>query len=147
MKYSNSIQINVPRDRMIELLDDAENMKHWQPGLINYSFIQGEPGQTGSQMELEYLMGKRQLKMVETITKRDLPNEFSATYETNNTWNLVENHFIDNGDGTTQWVSDCEFRFSGFMRVMSWFMPTSMFSKQSYQYLESFKNFAESQEQ
>lgn len=39
MKYTNEIQIDVPRDRMIELLDDAENMKHWQKGLVNYEFI------------------------------------------------------------------------------------------------------------
>jgi hypothetical protein len=143
MKYTNEIQINLGRERMIQLLDSAENMKHWQKGLINYKFLSGEPGQVGSKMELEYLMGKRKLIMVETITKRDFPNEFSGTYETNGVWNLVENHFYENPDGTTKWVSVCDFRFSGFMKIMSWFMPTSMFKKQSCQYLEDFKKFAE----
>ena len=46
----------VPRDRMIELLDDADNMKHWQKGLVNYAFLKGEPGQLGSTMQLEYKM-------------------------------------------------------------------------------------------
>ena len=145
MKYTNEIQIDLPRDRVIELLDNAENMKHWQKDLINYKFIKGEPGRVGSQMELEYLMGKKNIKMIETITKIDFPNEFSGTYECKGVWNLVENYFTQNPDGSTKWVSDSVCRFSGFMRIMSWFMPTSMMKKQSCKYLEDFKTFAESQ--
>ncbi len=95
-------------------------------------------------MKLEYKMGKRELTMVETITVRDFPERFAGTYETKGVWNLVDNHFKDNGDGTTTWIGNCEFKFSGFMKVMSWFMPKSMFSKQSMTYLKDFKTFAES---
>ena len=145
MKYTNEIQINLPRDHVVELMDNAENMKHWQKGLIKYKFLDENQGKEGSQMELEYQMGKRNIKMIETITKANFPNEFSATYETKGVWNLVENYFTENPDGTTKWVSDSDFRFSGFMKIMSWFMPTSMFKKQSCQYLDDFKEFAESQ--
>jgi len=147
MKYTNEIVIEVPRDEMIRILDNADNMKHWQRGLQSYSFLEGEPGHVGAKMKLEYQMGKRQMELVETITKRDWPREFCATYETKGVWNLVENHFHEESSTSTRWVADCEFKFSGMMRIMSWFMPTSMFQKQSCQYLEDFKAFAEKQYQ
>ena len=31
--YSAEIVINLPRSRVIELFDDADNMFKWQPGL------------------------------------------------------------------------------------------------------------------
>ena len=144
MKYQNTITVDVPLNRFVELMDNPDNMKHWQRGLVSYEQISGEPGAVGSQMRLNYQMGKRSLTMVETITVNDLPHEFSATYETKGVWNLVENQFTETADGQTHWVSDCEFKFLGLMKVMSWFMPKSMFKKQTCQYMEDFKAFAES---
>lgn len=143
MKYQNKITVNVPLKRCIELLDNAENMKHWQKGLQSYEFLAGEPGAVGSTMRMNFLQGKREVELVETIIKNDFPHEFSATYECKGVWNLVENHFTENSEGHTEWVSDSEFKFSGMMKVMSWFMPTSMFKKQSCTFMEDFKTFAE----
>jgi len=36
MKYTSKIIINLPREEVIKKLDNAENMKHWQRGLIAY---------------------------------------------------------------------------------------------------------------
>ena len=61
MKYTTEIEINLPRDEMLALLDEPQNMKHWQRGLQSYRQLSGEPGKEGAQMELEYQMGKRHL--------------------------------------------------------------------------------------
>ncbi len=143
MKYQNTITVDVPLNRFVELLDNPDNMKHWQRGLVSYEQISGEPGAVGSQMRLNYQMGKRSFEMIETVTVNNLPHEFSGTYETKGVWNLVENHFTETTDGKTQWESACEFRFFGLMKIMAWFMPKSMFEKQSCQFLEDFKAFAE----
>ena len=143
MKYSDEITINLPLEKTIKLLDNADNLKYWIEGFVSYKFLEGEPGAVGSTMAQEYQMGKRNIKMVETITKAEFPDAFSAIYETKGVWNAVDNYFIDNKDGTTLWKTDCEFKFSGFMRFMSFFMPTSMFKKQTSKHLESFKKFAE----
>ena len=39
--------------------------------------------------------------------------------------------------------SEAEFKFTGFMKIMSFFMNSGMFKKQSYRYMEGFKAFAE----
>ena len=47
MKYSVEIEINLAMARVIELFDDLENLKKWQPGLESYELISGESENQG----------------------------------------------------------------------------------------------------
>src|SRR5688572_21715882 len=124
MKYSNEIEINLPRQKVIELFDSFDNMKHWQQGFISHEHISGTPGQVGAKAKLKYKNGKREIALIETITKRNLPDEFAGTYEMNGVWNLVDNKFIEVSSSETKWISYCEFRLSGFMmRLIAFLMP------------------------
>jgi carbon monoxide dehydrogenase subunit G len=144
MKYSNEIEINLPLNRVIALFDNPDNMKHWQPGLQGFEHISGTPGQPGAKSRLKYKMGSREIEMIETITKRDLPKEFSGTYDAKGVHNIIENRFYPVGENKTKWVADNEFQFSGFMKLMGWLMPGA-FKKQSQKFLEDFKAYAEKQ--
>lgn len=142
MKYSQQIEINLPREKVVELLDNPENMKHWQPGLVSFELIGGDAGQPGAKMLLNYKMGKREVEMIETITVNNLPDELSGTYEAKGVWNLVKNTFEETPQGTTIWESENEFKMKGFMKLMAVLMPGA-FKKQSFKYLKLFKEFAE----
>ncbi|MBN2174201.1 MAG: SRPBCC family protein [Bacteroidales bacterium] len=142
MKYTNEIVLALPLNKVIELFDNPENMREWQPGLISFEHLSGSPGEEGAKSKLKYKMGKREVEMVETIVKRDLPGEFTGTYEAKGVFNLVKNSFIRMGPQETKWISENEFRFSGFMIFFAWFMPGA-FRKQSRKLMEQFKNFAE----
>jgi len=144
MKYRLNIEIDLPRERVIELFDSTENLFQWMEGLVSFDPISGEPGQEGAKSKLVFQMGKRKIEMVETITKRKLPEEFTGTYEAPGVWNSVENHFEELGPQKTLWTTNNEFRCKGFMKVMAFLMP-GMFKKQSYKYLEMFKRFAEAE--
>ena len=143
MKYTTKVIINKPRKEVIEKLDSLENMKHWQRGLVNATPLNGIPGEEGATMKLEYKMGKREMEMIETITKRNLPEEFHATYDAKGVHNILNNYFEEIDDNTTQWVSESEFQFQGFgMKLFGFLMPGA-FKKQSQKYLNDFKNFVE----
>jgi len=142
MKYSNEVIINLPLNRVIELFDSEENLFKWQPELISFEHIFGEKGEVGAKSKLKYKMGKREVEMIETITVKDLPKEFSGTYDAKGVWNEVKNYFEVIDENTTRWYSDCHFEFSGFMKIMAFFMP-GVFKKQSQKYLDQFKAFAE----
>ena len=144
MKYSNEIIIDLPREKVIALFDDPNNLAKWQEGFQELTNLSGEPGEVGSKSKLRYKMGKRTVEMIETITVKDLPNEFSGTYEAKNVWNEVRNYFEEVGNSKTKWRSDCEFKFKGFMKIMGLLMPGA-FKKQSMKYLVAFKTFAESE--
>jgi hypothetical protein len=143
MKFSLSIEINLPREKVIELFDNPDNMKHWQPGLVSFENISGIPGEVGAKSRLKYRMGKRDVELIETITNRNLPDEFSGTYEAKGVWNEVKNYFNEISRDKTEWISESEFKFSGFMKIMGLVMPGA-FKKESNKYLKLFKEFAES---
>jgi len=142
MRYETEVYINLPRGRVIELFDSFENLKKWQEGLVSFEHISGDPGQPGAKTRLLYDMGRRRMEMIETIIKRDLPDEFSGIYDASGVHNIVRNYFYDEGE-RTRWALDSEFQFRSFMRIMSLFIPGRRFREQTRSSMESFKRFAE----
>ena len=143
MKYTNEVIIDLPLKKVLELFDSEENMFKWQPELISFEHISGDKGEEGAKSNLLYKMGKREVEMVETIIKKDLPGEFNFTYEAKGVWNEMKNSFVEVDPSKTKWISHSEFRFSGFMKLIGFLMPGS-FKKQSQLALDRFKAFAES---
>lgn len=142
MKYTTEIEINKPVDKVIELFDNADNMGKWMEGLQSFEHLSGTPGQPGAKSRLKFKMGKREIEMIETVTVRNLPQEFSGTYEAKGVFNIVKNKFSALPDNRTKYVSEQEFQFKGFMKMIAFLMPGA-FKKQSMKYLTAFKNFAE----
>ena len=142
MKYTTEILIDLPRDEFIKKLEDPENMKHWQKGLVSYEQLSKNPGQEGAQMGLKYKMGNREMDLIETIIKKNLPEEMHATYDAKGVHNLQKNYYRDE-DGKTRWITESDFQFSGFgMKLMGLLMPGA-FKKQTLIYMQDFKKFAE----
>lgn len=142
MKYLCEILIDQPREKVTELFGNPANMKFWQKGFKSLKLISGELGKTGAKSRLNYELGKRSLEMTETIIQNNLPEEFHATFETKGVFNNQRNYFTTEGE-KTRWVSHAEFQCSGFIKVMAFFFGSGMFKKQSTQYMEDFKAFAE----
>ena len=142
MQYTVSIDLDLPRERVIELFDNSENLYKWQRGLVSFEPLEGEPGHPGAKSKMVFKMGKRNIDMVETITKRELPEAFDGTYDAKGVYNIVKNRFIELGPDKTRWDSDQEFQLKGFMRVIGFLMPGA-FKKQSLKYMQDFKAFAE----
>jgi len=144
MKYTVDIEINKPVDEVIKLFDNPDNMKEWMEGLVNFEPISGTPGQPGAKSRLKFKMGKREIEMIETVTVRNLPDEFTGTYEAKGVFNIVKNRFEELPDNRTKYITEQEFHFKGFMKLIGFFMPGA-FKKQSLKYLKDFKTFAENQ--
>ena len=144
MKYTLEIEIDKPVDEVIELFDNPDNMGKWMDGLLSFEPLSGTPGQPGAKSRLKFKMGKREIEMIETITTRNLPDEFSGTYEAKGVFNILKVTFVKVSDTKTKYITEEEFQFKGFMKLMAFFMPGA-FKKQSFKYMTAFKNFAESQ--
>ena len=142
MHYICEISIDKPRDEVIKQFDNPDNMKYWQKGLKSFEHLSGEAGKNGAESLLRYKMGKRELEMIETITFNGFPEEFHSNYQTKGVTNFQKNYFKEEGT-KTKWISENEFRFSGFMKLMSFFMGKPAFRKQTMSYMEDFKSFAE----
>lgn len=143
MKYTTEIKVKVPLDEFIRKMDNVENLKHWQRGLISAEHVSGDPGELGAKMKLRYKFGKRDMVLVETITKRNLPKELHANYTTNTMHNMQKNYFEPTDDGYTKWTSESEFVPLNFVMRTMLFLAPRMFKKQSLKYMKDFKNFVE----
>lgn len=145
MRYQLDLDIDAPRDRVVALFLDPENLTKWQPDLVSFEPLgDGDPRAVGAKSKQIHRMGKRQVEMIETITAHNHPDEFSATYEADKVWNQNTNRFVDLGDGKTKWIVDSEFRCSGFVGLLAFVMP-GMFRKQTLKFMRQFKDFAESE--
>ena len=147
MRHNQQIVIEQPVDRVVELFDSSENMKEWFPGFIGMEPISGEPGQVGSTSRMSFKSGKNTIEMIETITVRNFPDEFSGEYVVigKGIVNRMTNRFIPVDANTTRYEAVTDYEFSGLgMRLMSMFIGP-MIKKQSYKTMRLFKEFAERQ--
>ena len=141
--YTVSIDIDLPRDKVIEMFDNPDNMLQWQTGLQSYEHLEGEPGHPGAKAKLVYLQGKHRIELIETVTERNLPDEFNGTYSWEGGSNSLVNRFIELGPDKTRWESTCTYDMRSMMlKIMSTLMP-GMFRKQNLKYMKNFKAFCE----
>ena len=143
MKFICSIDINKPILDVLTLFSNLENRSLWMEGYRKSVLISGTHGQPGAKSELEFLAGKRKVKMIETIKVNSLPDEFTCTYEASGVINTVKCMFTEITDTTTDFCTVQEFQFKGRFRVVAFFMPR-IFKKQATKYLTGFKTFCES---
>lgn len=143
MKYTTEIEINQPREKVVELFTNPEYLKEWQEGLQSHDLIFGTMGEVGSKYLLKFDLGNRKIEMVETLKRKDLPNEITFTYEAKGVWNMVNTQFIEKSKDTTICKTSIEFRFKGLMKIMAFFMQGA-FKKQTCKYMEDFKRMVES---
>ena len=142
MRYTTEVTIDLPRARVIELFDNPDNMAKWQKGFKSMETIEGEAGTAGAKSRLLYDENGREVEMIETIIRSDLPDEISFVFEAKHVRNQNENRFHETGDGTTRWVQDNEFRSTGLMALMAIFIRGA-FPKQTLKDMNRFKAFAE----
>ena len=143
MRYQLELDIDVPRERVVELFLDPASLHQWQPDLVSFEPLgDGDPRDVGAQSRQVHRMGGREVEILETITVRDDPEKFAATYEADRVWNLVENRFLDEDGQKTRWILDSEFKCSGMAKLMAFFMP-GVFKKQTLTFMKRFKAFAE----
>ena len=142
--YTASVEIDLPRARVIELFDNPDNLPKWQPGLESFEPISGEPGQVGAKSRMVFVYGKKRIEMTETITERNLPEVFSGLYD----WppggsNTLENRFVELGPDRTRWESTCAYTLHKLPLKLMGTLAPGMFKRQNQKFMENFKAFCE----
>src|SRR5215204_3814828 len=103
MKFKLETIINKAHAEVWKAFDNVENMRKWQPTLINHELISGTLGQPGAVSKLTYKQGEREFSLIESITHRDELNNFNGVYENDFADNTVKNKFIEQAKDQTLW--------------------------------------------
>ena len=144
MKYEHEITIDVPLETAVQLFDTPDNEKYWRPEPISMEPLSGTPRQVGAKTRLKYKIGRREMELVETITARNLPEEFSGTYDADTMVNTIRHSFSSLGPEKTLYKTEVHYTFKSLMpKIMALLMP-GFFKNQTYRYMKMFKDFAES---
>ncbi|MFC8046831.1 SRPBCC family protein [Nocardia sp. NPDC057353] len=153
MKYTNSIEIALPRERVAQLLADPANMPKWLRGLVSHEPVRGEHGQLGTESKVVLRTGNRETEATETITRRDpadlteIPEDVVVHFDREiagpGMWSVTRDRLTAAGPEATRWESDSEYRFDGWVMRLFGVVWPGAFRKQSQRHMEDFKAFAE----
>jgi hypothetical protein len=144
LKFTCTVDIDAPKAKVAALFADPENYKKWQEGFVSIRTVNGTPGTIGSKSIIKYDTGKHKLDLLETITEMNLPDRMSALYEHQHMDNTMTHIFAPLTENKTKYSTITEYtKFRGFVpRMMALLMP-DVFKKQTQQWLDKFKAFAE----
>ena len=153
MKYTVSIEIALPPEKVAQLLADPAHIPKWLRGVVLHEPLRGVHGHVGTTSRVVMAMGQQTFEATETITRREpvdlhgIPADVVVHFEREivgkGMWNAARERLTEAGPETTLWVSENEYRFSGLMmRLVGLLMPGT-FRKQSLQHMQDFKAFAE----
>jgi uncharacterized protein YndB with AHSA1/START domain len=144
VRYQLEIEINAPRERVVDLFLDPDNLQQWQPDLVSFEQIySGVPRELGAKSRPVHRMGKREIEMIETITVHRPPEEFAATYEAEGVSDLISNRLTETTEGTTRWVLNSHFKCPSLMMQLMALILLGMFKKQTMTFMQRFKEFVE----
>ncbi|GIF00742.1 SRPBCC family protein [Paractinoplanes rishiriensis] len=153
MKYTVSIEIALPLEKVAQLLADPAHLPMWLRGLVLHEPLHGTHGHVGTKSRVVLQTGQQQFEGTETVTRRE-PEDLSAIpsgsivhFEREivgkGMWSAARERLTEAGPEKTLWTSENEYRFSGvLMRLVGLLMPGA-FRKQSLQHMQDFKAFAE----
>ena len=144
MKFTCEIIIDLPRDRVVELWENNDNLKHWQEGFVSYDILDEERDKKGARSRYVYKMGRKEMEITESIMVDNLPDYFVAYYEHESMSNSMSNHFEIIDTDKTRWKAVINYtKFNGIIPKAMGFLMPGVFKKQTQKWLDNFKAFAE----
>lgn len=141
MKFSYSVDINAPREKVVELFNNVEHYPNWFASFVSYEQLSGNYAEVGAKARV---MFKNNMEITETILVNNLPEEKTMLSEHKHMTNTMKNTFDVLSDTQTRYTVEIEYtKFVGFMpKLMSKFLP-SIFKNGTKKMIEAFKQFVE----
>lgn len=144
MKFKGFVDIDQPREKVVELFKDPKNLKEYQDGFVKKELVSGEEGQDGAVSKLYYKYGNRDMELEETITANRLPDTFEAFYHHEHMDNTMKCRFVALNDSQTRYEYEFEYtRINWFMPKLMAILFPGMYRKQGEKWMRQFKEFAE----
>ncbi len=144
MKFTCSVVIDLPIEKVIKLFDDPDNLIEWQDGFVAIEPISGTPGEPGAKSKLVYMIRDQEMEIIETLQVNNLPEEKAGLYEHKHMVNTMTTRFRSLGSNKTKYEAEVEYtKFIGFVPKLMAFLMPGVFKKQVQKWLDQFKSFVE----
>ncbi len=140
LSHRYEIEINKPLGNVTELYGNRDFLSKWQRGLLSSEQVESKDGLL--KYNLTFDLGRRKMKITETIIRNKLPEHFDELFEMKGVHHSVKNSFYSSGMQSTRWICEVEFQFSGLKNLIARFMRSG-FERQTLMLMHNFKAFAE----
>lgn len=142
-EYTKEIVIEKPMHEVVQLFGHHRNFTEWQPDLVEYDTFEGDPCCEGAKSRLKYKKGSGDfVKMVETVEKSNLPEEYKVKYDTDGVNTYQSHHFEAVTDHKTLYRLHAKYETDGLMKVAK-ALHLDHFEKDTENFVKSFKQYAE----
>jgi len=153
VKLTASIEIALPRERVVQLLADPAHLPMWLRGMVLHEPVSGVHGQVGTESRVVMQMGQQRMELTEAITRREpadlhgIPSDSVVHFEreivAEGMWNGVRDRLTEIGPEATLWTQENEYRFSSLPMRLAAPLVRGAFRKQVHQHMQDFRAFAE----
>lgn len=144
MKFTCRVEINLPKEKTVEIWKAPANLKHWQDGFDHYEHLSGKMDTVGSKGMLHYNIKGKPMELEETIIEINLPHLMEGEYVHKHMTNRMRNTFQELGPEKTIWTAEIHYiKFNGLFMKLFAFFGKGVFKKQTQKWLDQFKVFAE----
>ncbi len=109
MKFTCSVEIDLPVEKVVRPFDNDENLIEWQDGFIRIEHISAIPGESGAKSRIIFQTGKQKMELIETILVKNIPNEKTGLHEYKHMVNTMTSRFIAMGENKTRYVAQIEY--------------------------------------
>ena len=118
MKFSNSIEIHVPPEKVFYWLEDPNRAMRWMTSVTKAEIINETPNMVGTTF-IEYIEENgRGIEMHGVVT--DFVSNKRLAFQLDGDFNSVEVDFtLEGKEGITQLTQNAEIHFKGIMSVLS----------------------------
>ncbi len=143
MKFKNELSINRPRLEVWKFFSNRENIKLWQPTLINIELISSVQGQPGAESKWTYEENGREFSLTEKVLHCEEPSRYESLFKNAFADNTVNNIFAEQSSNETLWTVEIEYKFKTFlMKVLGPFFKKNYVIR-SQRGMERFKEMVE----
>ena len=144
MKFTCAVEINLPREKVVALWNNPDNLKHWQDGFERFEHLSGTKNTAGSKGIMHYNFKGQPMELKETIIEFNLPDVMEGEYVHIHMTNRMRNIFTEVAANKTRWSAEIDYiKFNSFKMKVFAFFGKGMFRKQTQKWLNQFKVFAE----
>lgn len=144
MKFSGFVDINQPREKVVEMFADPQYLGEYQEGFVKKDLISGRAGKDGAVSKMYYKQGKRELELTETITANHLPLSFEAQYHHIHMDNTMKCTFTSLDRSKTRYSYEIEYtRINWFMPKLIAILFPGVYKRQVEKWMNNFKEFLE----
>jgi hypothetical protein len=145
MKFTCLTEIYAPREKVMKLWINPNNLQHWQNGFESHKSVSGSPGELESKSILTYNNKGSIFNLEETVIENNLPDSFEGEYEHVTMTNRMRSTFVALDSNTTIWKAEIHYtQFNGVGMKLFGFFGKRIFKKQTQKWLDNFKAFVES---